>query len=313
MLVSNFRRRNTCCTHVIEIKDSFSNDSQRDSQHNKNSYSFFSVSSLTKVSAFITILSGIFGLCYQKGLIFAMQFGNMQGSYDVKEILYSSLQAYYSFFENISDISAYSLWDKDLYFFTSVSVFCCIALYFIFVNKNGIRKFLESAKERLGNHQYNNSIVNYFSVTVVGLVFGIFIKFVQTISIFLFIAIIAFLLLPSALSFELGRIDAKKAMEKDPCLKLTADQFQVLDKESYVRQCTHVVINNKLLRGTVMLGTKDGYYLRINGAFVYISHDGKSCIYSKDMKASEMKSHNTTFPKIESLQKFCYTEEDKGT
>lgn len=58
-----------------------------------------------------------------------------------------------------------------------------------------------------------------------------------------------------------------------------------------------------------MLGTQKGYYLRINGAFIYISHDGKSCVYSQDMKVSDMKSHETKFPKIESLREFCHTED----
>ena len=303
---------NNYCTGAIEVHCPKLESGDKQSTADHTFYNFFSASFLTKASAFITILSGIFGLCYQKGMISAMQFGNMQGSYDVKEILYSSLQAYYSFFENISKISAYKVFDRDLYFFVSISGISSIIFYSLYVNRENIRSYLQSWKIRFDNHHRTNSLPNYLLVGFIGLVVGIAIKFVHAIGMFLFIAIIALLLLPSALAYKLGAIDAEKAMKSEPCYELTDNGLAKLDKNAYVRQCTHLVINKKLLKGRIMLGTQNGYYLRINGAFVYVSHDGKSCVYSQDKIVSDIKSADSIFPSIEQLQDFCYAGKAKS-
>jgi len=60
---------------------------------------------ITKLAAVSTIFTAIFGVGYQKGMILQMGIGNLNGSYELREIFNSAVLAYLFIFESVSNIS----------------------------------------------------------------------------------------------------------------------------------------------------------------------------------------------------------------
>ena len=51
-------------------------------------------------------------------------------------------------------------------------------------------------------------------------------------------------------------------------------------------------INGKKIRGEITLETKDSYFVKLNESFLYITKDGKNCMYSKFVKRKDIDAEN---------------------
>lgn len=63
----------------------------------------------TKVFAVITLVSGVYGVSYQKGMIMGMGMGNLNGNYDIREIFNSAVFGYIDLFSKAIEINVFDI------------------------------------------------------------------------------------------------------------------------------------------------------------------------------------------------------------
>lgn len=80
---------------------------------------------------------------------------------------------------------------------------------------------------------------------------------------------------------------------------------ELKSKPKYIHQCTQITINGKMLMGYIVLENKDGYFVRRNDSFLYISKDGRNCLSSKFALRSSVKDFGKLSFDDEEIDAFC--------
>ena len=261
-----------------------------------------------RLFSFLAWCSLSYGVLSQKGLIEGMHLGNLKGSYEVQEILYSALHTFFFTANFILDKmrnlkEATYLGYKDLWLIYLAGFF--IALYimklFFYVSQkpNKINSFVVSAitktPEKITKKRYYIPLIAILSQS-----FALIITPIFGLIIILLLSIPAILMLPLVTGLYSGQAMAKDAKSNPPCHQ-TKD-IKPINNEYF--QCTHVTIKGKTLRGRILLETDKGYFMRLNHAFIFVSKSGEHCIYSKDQAVTEKNKDTFVFEKTQ-VDDFC--------
>lgn len=149
-----------------------------------------------EVISIVAVFSALFGLGYQKGLIISMGFGNASGSYEIREILNSSVLALFYVFNKLQEIEMLerltSSWQLMLYF----SVIC-MGVFVIFAYFH--KKPVKNEKSNNFNGSMKKILVSYKLSSLSGLLFGA-ISYVFAIAFgHILVSVLSLLVFPSAL------------------------------------------------------------------------------------------------------------------
>jgi hypothetical protein len=224
---------------------------------------------------------GSFGLSIQKGMIESMGLGNMQGSYSVNELIGSTVFGLLYVFEKVPPIDWTSLiFSWDSLFSGSVAFFVLYIMGVLMFQKDhpwikkcndflSFSKNVQSIKEDKGHKKpIIMAFLGFFAV--------ILSKYVAPIII---LAIVACSLLIPTLGLTIGENRIKDAKKTLPCKSLA--QLKSTEPDTVIRQCTNFVIKQHAFKGRIWLENDKGFFIQVNGAFLYIAKDGGYCASAK--------------------------------
>jgi hypothetical protein len=242
----------------------------------------------TKIIGLITILSGIFGVSYQKGMIIAMNLGNLNGNYDVREIFNSAVLGYLEIFSRISEQDFF-----DLMAFNWIIVipFLWIGIIIPLLNRNrdNLEQYRKNIKHRSKDF-LKNVLKSYFWSPLIGAITGFFVNFVVAALSYTLLVILSLSLLPALIGYIVGERKIQAIMETPPCQEINSGRLN----QEYIRQCTHLNINGVEIRGDILLENSDAYFLHLDSSFLYVQKDGKVCASSKYVRTNSIQ-HPLTF------------------
>jgi len=261
----------------------------------------YSFKNIAKFFALSTVITGTFGLCYQKGAIESMQLGNLSGNYTVEEIFNSALMGYVYILNNATKVKAVDIALELFAPMFTVAFILATVLYFIYKKRCSIRTWATKAKSMTVDNAKNMPAIIQLLATWIGALIGSIVLLVVHISgIYALLTFFAVLLLPAVFGYSIGSEKVAETMEKPPCIAIS----ETNKKSKHIRQCTHVSIGGKQLSGMLILENKSGYYMRLNEGFIYASKDGKTCIYSKDTIRKKVNPNTFVFPRGQ-VDEFC--------
>ncbi|WP_394224583.1 hypothetical protein [Pseudoalteromonas spongiae] len=266
------------------------------------------ITSLLKLTGFTTIVAGLFGLGYQKGMILTMNLGNLSGNYEIREIFNSAVLGY---------LHAFSTLELEKYWSTIITkiseniillaVFIASGLlppiinHFEITIKNCLANFTSTPKSILAN-AFKSFI--WSPLLVVSCCYGIIFSFFLTF--YMAIIMTSVFVLPTLLGYVVGEDYVEKAMAKPFCVPITEE---MLENEK-LRQCTQVSIKGKTITAKIFLETNDAYFMRRNNAFIYVTKNGGNCIYSIYANSKDAKINGNFEFVDEEIKNFC--EKDLG-
>lgn len=108
-------------------------------------------------------------------------------------------------------------------------------------------------------------------------------------------------LLPIIVSHTLGKNYIFDLKERSVCREVTEKMM----KQDYLRQCTQLTIKGRKLSAKVILERADGRFYQTNEAFIFISNDGDTCMYSGFYKRKEGDEKEDVSFKSNQIQNFC--------
>ena len=254
---------------------------------------------IAKIIGLIAIISGIFGVSYQKGMIVKMQLGNLNGNYDVREIINSAIFGYLELFDKVSKIHVFDLMSANW----GISiVFLLIGLFvpFLYSKRHNLDGYRESTKQRVRDI-IDRVASSYIWSPLVGAVIGFFANLVLSVFFYSMFMLTGVLLLPALLGYLLGASKIDSVMDKPPCTFVTDETLE----KKFIRQCTHLKINGIIVKGDILLENSDAYFLHLNESFFYIKKDGKVCISSKFKLREEVKDVKKFEFQKDQSDRFC--------
>ena len=239
-----------------------------------------------KFLSITTAITAAFGFYYQKGLINGMHLGNAQGSYGVKEIFSSALEGYlYIFIKIQSAIQEYSIIKIFNVFSTPTMITSLIVTTSLLVACSLWRrkKRAEPALDILKTtfKKLNNKWTAWVLANIIPQVFLLFIASITPLFLGLVLMIFSFILVPSALGYEVGKSRANE-IDRRPCKSFMEISATKKNNQDPLYQCTHLTVKGKALMGEIILENNNGYYMRVNTGFLFATKNGNLCIYSKD-------------------------------
>ncbi|MCW8999407.1 MAG: hypothetical protein OQK04_11915, partial [Kangiellaceae bacterium] len=89
-----------------------------------------------QVFGLVAIVSGIFGVSYQKGLIMGMGLGNMAGNYEMREVFNSAILGYMYILSVLVELDFWKPLKDSVYLVWIFPVLAILGTYFIRKNKN---------------------------------------------------------------------------------------------------------------------------------------------------------------------------------
>lgn len=271
-------------------------------KYRSNKESVVTFRNTAKVFAFLTIFTGVFGLCYQKGMVHSMNLGNMAGNYDTQEVFISALSGYMYIFENLTEVTAEAIF-VDIFWPTFALLLILSTVFVLSLQyKDKIRATASQLKAKISLRDRNSlsSKILLPAAWLSSLATAGAVSLIQVISVYTILATFAILLIPSALGHAIGAKKATEAINNPPCI----DASEINQKSNIIRQCTHLKIDGKELSGKIMLENISGYFMRLNTGFIYASKDGKTCIYSKDTQTEGKDLDEFNFEK-DQIDGFC--------
>ena len=242
---------------------------------------------ITKILGLTAIITGIFGVSYQKGMIIQMELGNLNGNYDVREIFNSAIFGYLDFFEKVSKIKILDLMSAN-WWISAFFVVIGFLLPFLYHNRNNIDEYRDKAKEHI-RATLKKIIGSYIWSPLVLATFGVFVNFVAALISYSFLMLFGIALLPALLGYVVGTSKIDSVMDKPPCVAISEEASE----QKYVRQCTQVKINGIKIRGDILLENNDAYFLHLNESFLYVRKDGTVCASSKFKLSEEIENKET--------------------
>jgi hypothetical protein len=251
-----------------------------------------------EVVGLIAVISALFGLGYQKGLMISMGFGNTSGSYEVREVFNSSVLAIFYVFNRLQEMSLVEKmltnWKLMIVYGAAGTILLIVFSYF---HKN---KTTED-KDIKGLNKIRRVLDTYKGSSVFGFVFGIAGYLVTALSGYIIVASLSLLVFPSAMGMLVASHQMDSLKEKKVCVAAV----EMKNKSKYTHQCTQISINGKKLMGYIVLENKDGYFVRRNDSFLYISKDGKNCLSSKFVLTESIKNWDEFKFDDKDIEEFC--------
>lgn len=232
-----------------------------------------------QVIGVMTVISGLFGVGYQKGMIATMNLGNLSGSYELREVFNSAFLGYLYAYNKLN-LDAYwpvvfNLLRESSYWTVGICIFIGLLIPFVYRNQSLVKNYTSKISIRLKSVKLG--VVKSFIWSPIVVITTVYSLILTYLTIIFFIPIvIALLVLPTLLGYVAGEDFVEKAMEKEFCVAITEE---LLSKDK-LRQCTQVSIKGKTIMGDIFLENNDAYFIRRNSAFLYLTKNGNNCIYS---------------------------------
>lgn len=260
-----------------------------------------------QVIGIMTVVSGLFGVGYQKGMITTMNLGNLNGSYELREVFNSAFLGYlYSY--NKLNLDAYwpvvfNILRESSYWIIGLCIFAGLVISCVYRNQGVVKQYISkiSITSKSVKVAIAKSLI-WSPIAVITAVYSLMLTYFTII--FLIPIAIALLVLPTLLGYVAGEDFVEKAMEKEFCVEIT----EKLLRKDKLRQCTQVSIKGKTIMGDIFLENKDAYFIRRNSAFLYLTKDGNNCIYSIYADSEDAKN-NKDFKFVDKeIQALCNSE-----
>ncbi|GGP68811.1 hypothetical protein [Shewanella saliphila] len=259
-----------------------------------------------KLFGLMTLVSALFGVGYQKGVILAMGLGNISGNYEVREVFNSAVLGYIhlmsklgidNYWGSLADRLNAILFHSPFLIIIALLSVIIASMYFRSARVRVAVNKVKRTSQRLAKRVWIKS-----SLIVIGLVssFTVFMAAGVTLA-HLIPMLVAVLLLPTLIGYMAGNDYIKQSMSGDVCVVATAKML----KEEHIRQCTQILINGNKIMGEIVLENASGYYIHRNRSFVYVAKDGKSCLYSIFEKSDIAKTAEDFSFEDEGLSSFC--------
>ncbi|QLE83923.1 hypothetical protein FLM48_01755 [Shewanella sp. Scap07] len=259
-----------------------------------------------KIFGLMTLISALFGVGYQKGLILGMGLGNLSGNYEVREVFNSAVLGYIhllsklgieNYWEGLANSLNKILFHSPFLIFVALFSVTIVLMYFKIATVRVVAKKVK----RVSNGFIKRLWVK-FSLAVVGLTSGFTAIMITGVTLVHLVPIvISVFFFPALIGYLAGNDYIKKSMSGDVCSVATTEML----KEKHVRQCTQILINGKKIMGEIVLENASGYYIHRNSSFVYVTKDGNSCLYSIFEESDVAKSKEAFSFKDEALISFC--------
>jgi len=267
---------------------------------------------IIKLTAVATIVTAVFGVGYQKGMIIQMGLGNLSGNYELREIFNSSILGYLHIFDSITSVKA-SLLVKALLGFGVILVIAFATLgltlaLFADVDREKLLKKSKRSRKKMRKRLKNirDSSWIYFFYPLFGGLFGAFLS-ISTVAIgYISVIASAALITFPLLGYLTGAGKIHSEVKKPSCVALSEESLLSED----IAQCTQILINEKRITGEILLENGEGYFIKRNSAFAFISKDGKRCVFRKyytKARNNYAKVEDINFKELDSgeLDNFC--------
>lgn len=252
-----------------------------------------------KFFGLITVISGVYGVSYQKGMIMAMNLGNLSGNYDVREIFNTATLGYVDIFLKIIRIDVIDLLVKNLYL---VVVFAFIGLCcaFGYKKRDNIDRYVSSSKAQF--KAFLTKIVgSYWLSTLCGAIIGIVSNFISIFIAYIFLFFSVILILPALVGYLTGFDKIQSIMENPACGDATEEMYE----KPFFRQCTQIQTKNNQIQGEILLENHEAYFVYQNDSFLYLKKDKVTCMSSKFLATNIVQDKDDLkFPDNES-DKLC--------
>lgn len=231
-----------------------------------------------QIIGLMAIISGLFGVGYQKGMILTMNLGNLSGNYEIREVFNSAVLGYLHVLstlqiDNYWPIVIKLLTDNIALLLTLITLGLLVPL--IIRHESKIKTYLSNitvTPKSIRAKVFKSFI--WSPVIIVSSVYSVLFSFF--LAIYMIPILVGFLVIPTLLGYVAGEDYVEKAMVKSFCVPIT-DEMLESDK---LRQCTQVSIKGKTITAKIFLETSDAYFMRRNNAFIYATKNGSNCIYS---------------------------------
>lgn len=237
--------------------------------------------SFLKASAVLAVISGVFGASFQKGMILTMGIGNFAGNYDVREIFNSAIIGYLYLYTNFS-FSGLIDWifnTSILKVALGIVLFGCIVGLFN-QHKAKIKNNLANqlTQDNLEKFQRSPFLFSTYLLSVYALVLALMPVVIMIMLLGCFV-----LILPAYVGFTTGVNFVNEAKKIGSCV--TAEKSRTI--HGFSHQCGQIVLRGKIFTGEVLLENNFAYFIHHKHAFLYISKDGSTCIYSAYTKIDQ--------------------------
>lgn len=252
------------------------------------------LTTIIKIIGLIAIVNTIFGVTFQKGMIIGMNFGNLSGNYDIREIFNSAAFGYLEIFNILSIQSIFELMSEN-WTISVLFLLFGLTIPFFYRQRHNWDENREKVKSRVKD-TFDRVASSYIWSSLFGAILGIFVNFITAISYHLILLMLALLLLPAMLGYDLGMNKINSIMDNPPCVGPTDE---MLNNMSHIRQCTHLRINGIEIKGDILLENNDAFFLHLMSSFLYYKKDGNVCISSKFKRSED----------VENLEKFEFMKD----
>ena len=238
---------------------------------------------IIKLTAVTTIVTAVFGVGYQKGMIIQMGLGNLSGNYELREIFNSSILGYLHIFNSVVSVEKGPLATGLLSLgITLVAVFALLGLtltLFTEVDKEKLQKKRKKTR-RMMRKRFNSISTRplaFIFYPIFGGLFGALLSISTVVIGYMSVIASAALIMFPLLGYLTGAGKIHSEIKKPSCVTLSEESLQSSD----IAQCTQILINGKRITGEVLLENSGGYFIKRNSAFAFISKDGKRCVFRK--------------------------------
>lgn len=259
-------------------------------------------SGIAKGFGILITLTTMFGVAFQKGMLEAMGMGNINGNYDLVEIFTFAIFEYIRFFDKFFTISGYTIFWDNWHVFAAILfvIICAPFTYKQKYNLNKKKRFVKIFINRIFRKFSEYKFVSLVLRLISGVAVNILLFFLTGAIILLSIVII----FPVLIGFLAGNsyIDSKKH-SRPPCLSIK----ETAQSSIFIDQCSQISFNGKIIKGEILLESREGYFLRTNTSFLYFNKDGTICISSKFVKRSDVSEigiNEFKFP-VDETDSFC--------
>ncbi|MGH1540684.1 MAG: hypothetical protein ACRBHB_09700 [Arenicella sp.] len=239
-----------------------------------------------KLFGLLALLTGVFGLGFQKGVIKSTGLGNLNGNYDVKEIFDSAIQGGLHAWNMVDTTNILGGWQAfTVLFVVALLLFAYLGVSLFLVDGTDNKSIARLAQSIFGKEKLSIKNYSIFSI-VTSLLLATLAYFSSIIAKVVFKTALLLLLLFPLLGYWAGETWVSESLPNDPCGAIT----EKMKENKVIRQCTQFFFEGKQkLMGRVILENTDGYIIKRNESFLYYSKDGKKCFYSKYIVTKEKK------------------------
>ena len=179
---------------------------------------------IAKVIGLIAVVSSIFGVSYQKGMIIKMQLGNLSGNYDVREVINSAIFGYLEFFDKASKIQIIDFMSTNW----GVSIaFLIIGFFvpFLYKRRHNLDELRESIKLRVRDI-IDRIAGSYIWSPLAGAAIGLVANLALSIISYTAFMLTGLLLLPALIGYLLGGSKVDTVMDNPPCAHITEESIE---------------------------------------------------------------------------------------